>query len=68
MGTKIYRLFEYAYLFMAAFSIYLVITNWQVNKNRAYLFAFFTIVAIFMFFFKRNFRKKIEERKKNKQD
>ena len=66
MGSKIYRLFEYAYLLMAIFSIYLVISNWQDNINRAYMFVFFTIVAIFMFFFKRNFRKKIEERKRNK--
>ncbi len=65
MGTKIYRLFEYAYILMAAFSIYIVIDNWENNRDRAYLFAFFTIVAIFMFFFKRNFRKKIEGRKKN---
>jgi len=65
MGTKIYRLFEYAYIFMAVFSIYLVIDNWETNRNRAYLFGFFAIVAIFMFFFKRNFRRKIEERKKN---
>jgi hypothetical protein len=62
MGNKIYRLFEYAYLGMAAFSIYIVINNWTENRNRAYLFAFFTLVAIFMFFFKRNFRRKIEER------
>jgi hypothetical protein len=66
MGNKIYRLFEYAYLAMAGFSIYLVITNWADNRNRAYLFAFFTVVAIFMFFFKRKFRKKIEERNQNK--
>ncbi len=66
MKTNIYRLFEYAYLLMAAFSIYIVITNWGVDRNKVYLFAFFTIVAIFMFFFKRNFRKKIEGRKNNK--
>jgi hypothetical protein len=46
---------------MAAFSAYIVIDNWQVNRGRSYLFAFFGVVAIFMFFFKRNFRKKIEE-------
>ncbi len=63
MGNKIYRLFEYAYLAMAAFSVYLTITNWETNRNRSYLFAFFTVVAIFMFFFKRNFRKKIEQRR-----
>ena len=64
MGNKIYRLFEYAYLGMAAFSIYIVVNNWTENRNRAYLFAFFTLVAIFMYFFKRNFRKKIEGRDK----
>ncbi len=66
MGNKIYRLFEYAYLGMAGFSVYLVITNWDDNRNRAYLFAFFTLVAIFMFFFKRNFRKKMEQRNQNR--
>ncbi len=66
MGTKIYRLFEYAYILMAVLSIYIVITNWEVDRNKSYLFAFFTIVAIFMFFFKRNFRKKIERQKNNK--
>ena len=66
MGTKIYRLFEYAYIVMAILSIYIAIINWGVDNNKAYLFAFFTIVAIFMFFFKRNFRKKIEGQKNNK--
>ncbi len=66
MGTKIYRLFEYAYVFMAIFSIYLVVTNWETDRNRAYLFAFFTVVAIFMFFFKRRFRKMLEKRKSDR--
>jgi len=65
MSKKIYKLFEYAYIGMAIFSTYLVITNWDTDRNRAYLFAFFTVVAIFMFFFKRNFRKKIEDRQRN---
>ncbi len=60
MGNKVYRLFEYAYLAMAVFSVYIVIDNWSDNRNRAYLFAFFGVVAVFMFFFKRKFRKKIE--------
>ncbi len=65
MGNKIYRLFEYAYLGMAVFSIYLVTDNWTTNRNRAYLFAFFTLVAIFMYFFKKKFRKNMEKRNKN---
>ena len=64
MGNKIYQLFEYAYIVMALFAMFLVYENWTVNRSRAYLFAFFAVVAIFMFFFKRNFRKRIEERNK----
>ncbi|MBV1924650.1 MAG: hypothetical protein KUG68_11555 [Flavobacteriaceae bacterium] len=62
MSNKIYRLFEYAYILMAALSLYVVIINWEEDRYRSYLFAFFGIVAIFMFFFKRNFRKKMEDR------
>jgi len=65
MHKKIFKLFEYVYILMAIFSIYLVWSNWAENRTRAYLFAFFAVVAIFMFFFKRNFRKKMEERNKN---
>ncbi|MFK5982006.1 MAG: hypothetical protein QM499_03745 [Flavobacteriaceae bacterium] len=66
MGTKINHLFEYLYIVMAAMSVYVVITSWTIDRNRAYLFIVFSIVAILMFFFKRNFRKKIEERNNQK--
>ncbi|MAO09169.1 MAG: hypothetical protein CL596_10695 [Alteromonas sp.] len=62
MGNKIYRIFEYAYIAMAIFSVYLVVTNWETNRGRAYIFAFFAVVAVFMFFFKRRFRKNMEKR------
>jgi hypothetical protein len=64
MKNNIYKLFEYAYLAMAVFSIYIVYENWSDNRNRAYLFAFFGVVAVFMFFFKRNFRRKMEDHNK----
>ena len=62
MGNKIYRFFEFAYVAMALFSAYLVITNWDTYRERAYIFVFVGVVAIFMFFFKRKFRKNIEKR------
>lgn len=65
MSSKIYRFFEYAYIAMALFSFYLVFTNWESNRERAYIFVFFGVVAIFMFFFKRKFRKNIEKRNQN---
>ncbi len=63
MRNKLYILFEYLYLIMAGFSVYVTLTSWNEDRNRAYLFLFFTVVAIFMFFLKRNFRKKIENSK-----
>jgi uncharacterized membrane protein len=66
MNNKLYLLFEYLYIVMALFSIYIIISAWETDRNRAYLFMFFTVVAIFMFFFKRKFRKKIEN--SNKQE
>ncbi len=66
MGSKIYSLFEYVYIAMAIFSIYLVIEHWGEEGGRSYLFMFFAVLAIFMFFFKRRFRKNIEDQNKNK--
>jgi len=65
MQNKIYQLFEYAYIVMAAFSIYLVTTHWEANRGKAYMFIFFAILAVFMFFFKRKFRKMTQQRKKD---
>ncbi len=62
MSSKIYQIFEYAYIGMFILSVYIVVTQWETNRDQAYLFAFFGVVSIFMFFFKRNFRKRLEKR------
>lgn len=67
MGNKIYRLFEYAYLVMFLLAAYAVYANWAVDRNKAYLFLGFAVLAVFMFFFKRRFRKSVEERNRNDQ-
>ncbi len=64
MRGKIYKLFEYGYIAMALFSIYLVLTNWNENRERSYMFIIFAVVAIGMYFFKRWFRKNMENRSK----
>ena len=53
MRHKIYRLFEYGYIAMAGFSVYLVLTNWEENRQRAYMFIIFSVVAVGMYLFKR---------------
>ncbi|OIP51113.1 MAG: hypothetical protein COZ75_00370 [Flavobacteriaceae bacterium CG_4_8_14_3_um_filter_34_10] len=61
MNKTVYKIFEYAYLVVFVLSIFAVISSWNSDKNRAYLFIFFAVVSILMFFFKRNFRKKLEK-------
>jgi len=60
--TRFYKYFEFAYLIFAAFFIFEAFRIWNEERNRAYLFLFFVVVAIFMFFFKRRFRKRLEDR------
>ncbi len=62
MLNKLSRLTELIYLIAALFFAYEAINNWGTEPNKAYLFAFFVIVSVFMFFFRRKFRKKMEER------
>ncbi|CAM3305312.1 hypothetical protein [Aequorivita lipolytica] len=62
MLTKISRFIEYIYIIAAVFFTYEAINTWSTDPNKAYLYIFFVVIAIFMFFFRRNFRKKIEKR------
>lgn len=64
MRGKIYKLFEYGYIAMALFSLYLVLTHWSENRERSYMFIIFAVVAVGMYFFKRWFRKNMENRSK----
>jgi len=62
MTSKVYKFFEYFYLLIALFFSYEVIMHWNDDRSRAYLFLFFVAMAIFMFFFRRRFRKKMEDK------
>ncbi|WP_417885145.1 hypothetical protein [Zunongwangia sp.] len=64
--SKYFRYFEYAYLIIAVVFIYETFAVWSTQRPRAYLFLFMAALAIFMYFFKRRFRKKIEQRKSGK--
>jgi len=64
---KILRYTEYLYLIVAVFALYRIFTDWNVDRNNAYLFAFFAVVSIGMFLFRRNYRKKFEARKRDNQ-
>ncbi|APU67736.1 MAG: hypothetical protein VX712_06590 [Bacteroidota bacterium] len=62
--SKYFRYFEYAYLIFAAFFLFEAVRIWNSERSRAYIFLFFVAIAVFMFFFKRRFRRRFEERNK----
>lgn len=64
---KILKYTEYLYLVVAIVSIYKVATLWSVNPKETYIFIFFAVVSVGMFAFRRRYRKRFEERKKNNQ-
>ncbi|GAB2779767.1 hypothetical protein [Salinimicrobium soli] len=61
---KLSRFFEIAYLAAAVFFLYEAIRIWNTDRNQAYLFLFFVVIGVFMFFFRRHFRHKYDNRKK----
>lgn len=62
---RILRYTEYLYLGVFVFSLYRIFTDWNIDRQNAYLFIFFAVVSIGMFLFRRNFRKKFEQRKQD---
>jgi len=59
---KIWKIFEYGYLIIAVVFIIETFRNWGTQKS--YLLLLFSVLAIFMYFFRKRFRKKFENRNK----
>jgi len=57
---NLWKIFEYGYLVIAVVFSVETILNWNTDRERAYMLAGFSILAVFMYFFRRNFRKKRE--------
>lgn len=55
---KIWKVFEIGYLIIAVVFIIETILNWNSNRERAYLMLVFSVLAVFMYFFRKHFRKK----------
>ncbi len=61
---KFSKFFEIAYLAVAVFFLYETVRIWDSERSRAYVFIFLSVIAIFMFLFRRHFRKKYNNRNK----
>ena len=61
---KIWKIFEYGYLIIAIVFIVETVLNWNKDREKAYLLLLFSVLAIFMYFFRKRFRNKFENRSK----
>ncbi len=59
---KLLKVFQYAYIIFAALFLWDALTNWSIDRNRSYMSLLFVALAIFMFFFRKRFGKKFEDR------
>lgn len=64
---KVLKYTEYLYLVVAIISLYKIVTLWGIAPQETYLFIFFAVVSLAMFFFRRNYRRKFEQRKNDNQ-
>ena len=55
---KNFLISEIIYWVIAVISLFSVIENWSINKDRAYIFLGFCILSVFMALFRIHFRKK----------
>jgi len=57
---NLWKIFEYGYLIIAIVFGAETVLNWNTDRERAYLLAGFSVLAVFMYFFRRRFRKRRE--------
>ncbi|WP_298368172.1 hypothetical protein [uncultured Lutibacter sp.] len=62
---NISKIFEYGYLIIAVVFLVETVLNWNTDRSRSYLLLVFAILAIFMYFFKKRFRARMENRTKD---
>jgi positive regulator of sigma E activity len=62
--AKYFKFFEIAYLIIAVVFIVETILRWNSEPNKAYIFLAFGLLAIFMYFFRKKYRKRFEKHEK----
>lgn len=53
------RIFEIGYLVIAIVFLVETFEKWNEERNRAYMMLLFAVLAVFMYFFRKRFRKKM---------
>ena len=61
--NRVSKIFEYGYLIVAVVFLVETFLNWNEKRESAYMMLLFAVLAIFMYFFRKRFRKKMESKK-----
>ena len=61
---KLLKILQYVYLFFFVAFLYDAITKWNVEGESPYLSLGLAALALFMFFFRKKYRKRFEDRGK----
>ncbi len=64
--TKYFKFFEIAYLVIAIVFAVETVLRWNSDRPKAYIFLFFSVLAVFMYFFRKKYRKRFENQDKSK--
>ncbi len=64
--TKYFKFFEIAYLIIAIVFAVETVLRWNTDRPKAYIFLFFSVLAVFMYFFRKKYRKRFENQDKSK--
>jgi hypothetical protein len=64
--TKYFKFFEIAYLIIAIVFSVETVMRWNTDRPKAYIFLIFAVLAVFMYFFRKKYRKRFENQDRNK--
>lgn len=63
--NTLWKIIQYGYLVVGIIFLVEGVVRWNSDRQQAYLLFGFAIFITFIFFFKRNFRRKVEKRNKS---
>lgn len=64
--NSLWKYLQYAYLIIGAIFLVEGVLTWTDDREKAIFMFVFAIFIVLIFFFKRHFRKKVEERNQNR--
>lgn len=62
--VKYFKFFEFAYLVITVVFVVETVLNWNENRQKAYIYLAFSVLAVFMYFFRKKYRKKYEDQER----